>query len=348
MASSLSLNAVSAKARAKFGNRLTLENYNELMACPSVGEAAAYLKNRTYYSHVLDEVSAKTIHRGRLEELLKLKQFEDYSSLCTFKFAGNDFFYRFIIMRGEVTQLLRCIRLLSFGHDDEYLFTMPGFFNRHTDIDLIQLAKCQTFDEIVSFLDGTVYGEILRPFRPDTGDFFDFTAIETALTNYINTTLFTMIDQNASGNAKRDLHDFFAMQIEVLNVEKIMRMKHDFSLSANYIRSCLFAKWHLITPSVVNKMLEANTPDEVYALFAKTRYRLKIGDQQFTYIEECFKQILFNEALHIIRFSVHPQLVFAAYTVISDTELSNIVHIIEGIRYGLTTERIREMLILEK
>lgn len=84
MAGSYSHNALSAKARAKFGKRLTLQNFNELLACQSVGEAALYLKNRTYFGPFLSEVRSVDVHRGRLEELLRRKSFEDYSSLVRY------------------------------------------------------------------------------------------------------------------------------------------------------------------------------------------------------------------------------------------------------------------------
>ena len=96
MAGSYSHNALSAKARAKFGKRLTLQNYNELLACQSVGEAALYLKSRTYFGPFLSEVRSVDVHRGRIEELLRRKSFEDYSSLCVFEYAGREFYTVFV------------------------------------------------------------------------------------------------------------------------------------------------------------------------------------------------------------------------------------------------------------
>ena len=56
MLSSLSSNAVLARARTRFGRRLTEQNFNDLLVCKSTQEVAYYLKNRTYYNSILADV----------------------------------------------------------------------------------------------------------------------------------------------------------------------------------------------------------------------------------------------------------------------------------------------------
>lgn len=71
MLSQFSSNAILSKARAMYGKRLTAADYQALLTCQSVGEVAAYLKQRTVYAQVLSGVNELTIHRGQLESLLK-------------------------------------------------------------------------------------------------------------------------------------------------------------------------------------------------------------------------------------------------------------------------------------
>ena len=63
MLSNLSSNVVLAKARAMYGRRLTPQSYQELLACRSVSEIAAYLKSHTSYGKILS-VSMKTTSIG--------------------------------------------------------------------------------------------------------------------------------------------------------------------------------------------------------------------------------------------------------------------------------------------
>ncbi len=348
MLGSLSNNTIWAKVMAKFGHRLTAQNYNDLLACQSVGEAALYLKNNTYYDSILDEVKNTDVHRGRLEELLHRRQFEDFSSLCAFEFAGSSFFYKIIIRRNEIEQLLHCLRLLSFGKEDEYLFRLPTFFANHTEINLIGLAKCKTFDEILSVLVDTEYAAMLKKFKPQEGQPLDFTGIETTLNTYLYDTIFSLIKKNTHGSARKELSELYNMEAELENVLRIVRLKKGFRLSPQFIRSCLISHWLYITPKLLEDMLEAESADEVLRIFQKSKYGKKMPqDKDYLYYEQRFQQILFQKAIHMLHFSVNPSSIFAAYSVFSRIELHNIINIIEGIRYQLSQDQIREMLILE-
>ena len=79
-----SSNAVLTKARAMYGRHLTKHNFNDLLSCHSVGEVASYLKNNTNYRKILMDVNESEIHRGRLEQLLRRKMFEDVAALCIY------------------------------------------------------------------------------------------------------------------------------------------------------------------------------------------------------------------------------------------------------------------------
>lgn len=348
MAGSYSHNALSAKARAKFGKRLTLQNYNELLACQSIGEAALYLKNRTYFGPFLSEVRSVDVHRGRLEELLRRKSFEDYSSLCVFEYAGREFFYEIIVLRGEIQQILHCIRLLNYGQEDEYLFHLPTFFEHHTDIRLMDLAKCKTFDDILAVLKGTPFEPLLSPYAGKRPDELDLTTIETRLYHYLYDRAFALIERHTRGKMKKELLDFYYMTVELDNVLRILRYKNAFSTaSPDEIRSRLLPYEHVIKKEELDAMLHAKTANEAFAVFKRTKYGHRLSQTQGGYLEETLSALVFREALHTMRFSVNPPAVFFAYTIIAENELRNIINIIEGIRYQLPPDKIRELLILE-
>lgn len=348
MAGSYSHNALSAKARAKFGKRLTLQNYNELLACQSVGEAALYLKSRTYFSPFLSEVRSVDVHRGRIEELLRRKSFEDYSSLCVFEYAGREFFYEIIVLRGEIQQILHCIRLLGYGQEDEYLFHLPTFFEHHTDISLMQLAKCKTFDDILDVLKGTPFAPLLSPYAGKRPEELDLTTIETRLYRYLYDRVFELIERHTRGKAKKELLDFYYMTVELDNVLRILRYKNAFSgASADEVRSRLLPYSHVIRKEDLDAMIHAESTKDAFAVFKRTKYGRRLSEKKGGYLEETISALAFREALHAMRFSTNPPAVFLAYTIIAENELRNVINIIEGIRYQLPPDKIRELLILE-
>ena len=126
-ASAPSANVILAKARAMYGNSLKSQNYLELLNCHSVSEVASYLKNRTSYAVMLTEINETTIHRGHLEMLLRRKLFNDYSSLSRYDATVGMHMSAYIIRRGEIDQIIQCLRLMNAGRSDEFFFSMPLF-----------------------------------------------------------------------------------------------------------------------------------------------------------------------------------------------------------------------------
>ncbi len=64
-------NAVLAKARALYGSRLRADDYRRLMACRTMTELAAALKEYPLYSEALAEVNPQYARRVQLENLLR-------------------------------------------------------------------------------------------------------------------------------------------------------------------------------------------------------------------------------------------------------------------------------------
>ena len=64
-------NAVLAKARALYGSRLRADDYRRLMACRTMTELAAALKEYPLYSEALAEVNPQYARRAQLESLLR-------------------------------------------------------------------------------------------------------------------------------------------------------------------------------------------------------------------------------------------------------------------------------------
>ena len=96
--------AIPAKARAKYGRRLTSEDYNNLIHCKTVAEVANYLKSNTYYNDVLSQLNEHNIHRGQVELLLKQKLFYDFDELCRYESRSGNGFSSFIVIRYEINQ----------------------------------------------------------------------------------------------------------------------------------------------------------------------------------------------------------------------------------------------------
>lgn len=344
-ASPYSSNVILAKARAMYGRCLTAQDFHNLLACHSVSEIASYLKTHTAYAGVLADINESTIHRGYLETLLKRKLWNDYASLSRYDRSVGMRMSEYLIRLAEIQQILSCLRLMSAGRAEEFFFAMPMFLNGHTQLDLTRMAHSKTFDELLAALSGTPYREVLEPFSPEEEGRIPFTAIENALYTGLMNTLLSIID-DTKGDLHRELRRLCGSQIDTQNVSRIVRLKTYFGADPDTIRSNLLPSGGTIPDKVLEQMLQAPTADEVLALFFATPAGRQLPPAHRDFVYDLYHRVPYFNARHAMHFSTHPMVVMISYILITEVELDDIINVIEGIRYGLSPEEIKPMLVL--
>lgn len=345
MLSELSSNVVLSKARAMYGKRLTLQNYNDLLACKSVSEVATYLKNNTVYGKVLSGIEETEIHRGQLEAKLKQKLLEDYASLCHYEITVGEHFSKYFIQRNEIEQILRAILLLDAGMPEEYLFNMPSYLLRHTKIHLKAFSKIKNFDDLLRALEHTEYRRILEPFRPDESGWVNYTGIESALYSYLYANMFRIIQKYTHGEAEKQLNDILKSWIDLTNYARIVRLKITYRSDPEFIKKALLP-YGTFSERLLDKMIEAGSEEEITSLLGNTEIGKRALKFEHEYVGELPKRMNFRNCHHYIDFSTHPSVVLISYIVVCEAEIGDIITIVEGIRYQLATDEIRKLLII--
>lgn len=337
--------ALTAKAKAMFGKRIKPEDYQTMLQKKSVSEIASYLKNETYFSKVLEGINEKAIHRGQLEALIRLDLFERFCSLMRYANTKDDKFYQYGIIETEIAQILACIRSFESNDKIHFISKMPTYLELHTTIDIGALANIHSFDDLLEFLKNTEYGKILSPFRFVNIDEFDFTACETALRNYYYGKVLGLIDNGFSGKTKQDIRDIFLTQVELENITKIYRLKKYFNAPSSEIKKLITPIYLRFSKKDLDDLIDHCDADDLFAHLEKSAYKNYTDNQRFVYIEYHTKKISYNINKRHLAFSNNPDIVLLAYMVLSETEIQNIIDIIEGIRYKITPEKIGRILI---
>lgn len=340
-----SSNVILAKTRAMYGNCLKAQNFADLLACHSVGEIAAYLKQNTSYATVLQDINEATIHRGHLESLLRRKLFNDYASLSRYDFTVGAHVSDYLIQQGEIQQIERCLRLMSAGRADEIIFSIPLFFASRFRFDYRKMSRAKTYDELLESLEGTPYHKILSLYRPEENGRIRLTEIENALYRRLVETLYAIID-GTKGELHKQLISLCGSQVEAQNVSRIIRMKAYFGASPDVIRANLLPWGRSIPRRVMDDMLEAGSPQEVLDIYYATTAGRQIPEEQRTFSHDLYHRAPYFNARHYIHFSSYAMVVMISYVIITEVELDDIINIIEGVRYGLTPEEIKPMLVL--
>lgn len=333
--------AVIAKAKSKYGKRLSMKDYNALVKCESISDIIRYLRSYTYYEQFLDKVG-NDVHRGYLETVLREKVFDSFLGLCRYN-SDKSPVTIYILRKVEDNEIVKFITLLSAGKPHEYLFAMPLYFNEHTDIRLEKLSHIHSYQELKDVFDKTIYKNVFEKHPPDADGRYDIAAISDALDTVILDELYSSISRIKKKKEKAELIALFDTLTAYDNYSRILRMKRYYKLPNEVIREHLLPYGRL-SGRILDDILAEESYEEVKAALDATavgrKARLYEIDSEFAMegrYEVCRRQMYYSS---------NPEVVLFAYYIVTVTELKNIITVIEGVRYSMEPERIKEMLIL--
>lgn len=346
MAGSEDNNALAAKVKAMYGRRLTAQNYKELLRKQTVNEVAAYLKQETSYSELLRDINESLIHRGELENILRRQVFEEYSKLSNFVDRGDRSFFQYVVTGMEIDEILTCIRYINAGRTGEYIYTLPAFFSKHASFDLYALAKVKNFTDLVDMLAGTPYHEILEKFQLNAEGKADTVLIEIEFHRYYYTHIFRTISKTYTDEALNEVRKSFGMEVDLENLLMIYRLKKYFNAPSDYIKSLLLPYHYCVNKDDLDRILQENDAEAARKAIFETRYGPSFKQYNFEYLEKYCDQIQYNYHKRLVMMATTTPVLVTSYMHLKNTELNNVINIIEGIRYSLAPSEINKLLIL--
>lgn len=344
MSSSKSANAVLAKARAKYGRRLTEKDYTNLLSCKSVSEVVSYLKNNTYYETVLRKINEREVHRGRLELILKQKLFEDFYSLCLYIKGSGEHFAQYILQKNEIEQIIHFLTLLSSNSSQEYLFSMPTYFNSHTSLNLDALSRARDYEQFFAALAGSPYEKLMAEFRPLRNQHINIALVENKLYKFCYSNLYNSINKYSSGAERKALLSMFNSIMDYVNFVRVLRLKRYYHESPEVTANFLFP-YGTLSKKTLDKLCQATTSAEVFEAVSGTSFGRAVNKLEYVYAGEIDNIGLFKITKKNIHFSSYPLVVMLSYVFVMDTEYNNIVSIIEGVRYGVDPSKLETIVI---
>lgn len=337
--------AVLAKARAKYGKFLSDRDYASLTACQSVTEVMVYLKSHTHFASALSDVNDRDVHRGRLEQLLRQYLFDEFDSLCRYDSGISAGFSRYFVEKTEVEQIIRFLVLLNSNSTDKFIFQFPAFLSKHTEIDVNALANARDYNEFLAALSNTSYYELLKDYAPDEKGRLPVSQMEDVLYGHILRHMTELIRKKTKGSEQHELLTMFRTISDYSIFSRILRLKKYYQLSPEVIRANMLTEFSSLNPKIVDKMCEAQSSGEVFQIMQSTGCGRLIGKIGYKYASDITPRVKYRLAKKNIHFSNNPSVVMISFMFLSETELMNVISLIEGVRYQHDPKTIMSMII---
>lgn len=327
--------AVTAKARAMFGNRLKEEDYRALSAAKTLAEVNSYIKYKTVYGSLLENEDEKELHRERLEKLLRTQLDEDYKRLSNFISGEKKKSLDTYRMQREVNFILTVLRGLRNGTAErrtEFIGTVLSDGGEKLKKEIVELLSANTTDEFFVLLEKTSYAGSI-----DAEDIekLDYATIETLLTGKFYSSMFSVMAKELSATDLRVIKSQLGTQMDIKNICRIVRLRKSFPTDS--IEKYMLPYGKRLNADKLKRLYSAQdfgkTLSEICPYY--TRY---VGTDETKIPNEYEISYSLNR---VILMSGQPSVaVPIAYLTLKDIEIRNLIHIAEGVRYGLSQERI--------
>lgn len=194
-------------------------------------------------------------------------------------------------------------------------------------------------------LDGSDYKEILEPFEKTFHDNRSNLYIEAALYRYFYDQVSELTIEKLKGKHLERILDVFRIQSDMRTIVNIYRLKRFLNADDDLLRQFMIPDISNLKKKQLAQLINAPTAEEVLKRLNLTPYGRLLEKIDFNYIEGATQKILYSWNLKTFRFSSDPTVVMFCYISLAENEINNITHIIEGVRYNVPADEIREMLI---
>lgn len=340
MASVVQYSALSGKTRAMYGQILSEEDYLELMRRDSVGGIAEYLKAKTHYAQDLADCDIATIHRGRLEKLLRRGLIRDYDKLAIFSRGSLRGFVRAVYRKHEIESLKLLFRAFIAGEvQQDLLDDSLQFLSQYDRLNLSRLATSRDASEFVANLAGTDYGRHLKPYMGGSADFPLF-QIEMALDSLYYNDIARSLKRAFDGEDAAILKDLYGSEIDLFNLMMTYRCKVFYQMDRDLINSYWVDSHHRISLETRARLLDATTREDLLEVIADTPYRSLFQNTDERFFDIDGQDWLYRKHARLFRQKAFSVACLVSYLRIRETELHNLVSLIECVRYRLPEEQL--------
>lgn len=334
---------LSAKISGMKGKMLTENDYLAMMSKKNVSEVASYLKNETYYADAFQTLNDKDVHRDYLEVMLVRAEISDALRIAKYLRGDDKKIYRYVYRKQEIEDLKNMLRTLQMGRSLSEIDRKTLFISKYSKIDFNESLKAKTIVELIDTVRGTKFYGILKPLILEENK-IDLFSAEMSLDMYYFDRLLLQLKATKSDQEREIFKTLIGAQADIKNILWIYRGKKYYDINKELLYRYLIPLSYKLRKDDLAKMLEAKDEDEVTEWVLETKYKNILGKWPRHWEHDFFKYLAKVESKIVRRFP-HSLAPVVGYIILKELEISNIIAIIEGIRYQVASEDIRSQLI---
>lgn len=335
-------NSVNAKVRAMKGNILNYNEYIRLISLGNLEQIANELRQHKAYKDVIKIESSNIIYnRGLIEEKLIMSNFMDYNKIYAFIGNCNTRKYLSIIGLQHKIRILKIIICAVYDERDIHLDKEYYNLQDYLNLDIQRLEASRSIRELIDNLKDTEFYYVLNTVYSQTTNLFDF---NMKLDLYYYTKLYKLQNKYLDKHSKKILSKVNGVEVDIQNIMLIYRLKNYYNIKPDFIYTYLIPYYFKITNKQIKFMVEANTLEELQEEINNTKY--KVFFEKENNIDKVYKKIMIDAYKKATKLHKNSLVQVTSYLYLKELEVRNLISLIEGVRYKLSSNEIMEYLTI--
>lgn len=333
----MSYSGLTTKIRAMEGRFLNDRQYREITELPDVPSAVTYLKQKPSYQDIFADRDESTLHRGEIEQMLRLSIYRDFTKLYRFSNEEQRRFLKLYFRRYEVFIIKKCLNTI-FDHREVSLNLSHfyEFFNRHSQLDIALLSSSSSVEEFVNNLKGSEYYAPLKGLLgADSPTLFDY---EMALDLYYFRLIWKNKDKIMKKKDLEEITEAYGQKFDLLNLQWIYRCKAYYHMEDTDIYALLVPIHYKLKAPQIKALVESESTQAFEALLADTYYAKHYEEFNTETLEAMYAHIL----KHVLSTESrkHPYSVATLYSYLyhKEHEVNRLVIALECVRYNVAPD----------
>lgn len=337
--------SISTKIRAMFKKLLDEDDYKNLIEKKSVAEVAEYLKNRTNYNELLSKVNVSVIHRGQLESILIKQMINDYDKIFHHVRGEIRQFIQLLYDKYEIESLKVVFRILEAGQLTELNEDSFTFLSKNESLNISKLQESRNSRQLIINLKGSIYYDVLKDYESNS-TFLNLFNIETSLDQYYFSLLTKRNRKLLSGQDEKIISDALVAQIDIMNLLWIFRSKKYFNMDREEIYNNMIQNKSKLSRETIRELVDCKDEKQFSVLIKNTRYKDIFETANQNSFEKNYNKFIYKMHLGNLRRDNFSIGTIVAYIHLKEFEISNIISIVEGIRYNIDKDAIKQFVAI--
>lgn len=343
--------SVGVKAHVLYSRLLSNDAYWMLLGSDSVTEVAQKLRS-TSYGEALTMLPADP-RRYDVEAAIKTVAAKEAANFLIHLSDPRDRFFKAWICWNEAGSLKSIFRYIAAGRTDRDELRRRIYIMKNSTVSYDNLMSARDFSELSDALRGSAYYRVLEdPLkRLATGEETMLFPLEMALDSFIELSLSKAM-KKLEPNERKMLLPIFGARVDLYNLYMLYRALTFYSMTPEETLNRLLPERYKVSLVFLRSAVRAESIEDIadmmkesFPKYAQMLLGALKGDEPQLALERNIKRFIYMEAVRVFGSGPPDFHTAMSYFILKESEISDIIRIIECVRYGYDRRKAAEYLI---